>query len=150
MEDLWPNFDEKTSVKPPIAIIKEQASKLRDKTNDMVFADIDKNNKLSKIMQFDINGKFELYICPSFQYSFYLEAPTLEYRYKLLSIAHDIFLYPVYFFEVDKDIRIELNIDEKDAVTINNENELLVFLKNVFTANKTTKIVNALIIQQVS
>jgi hypothetical protein len=120
MEDLWPDFEKTPSVKTPISIIKEQASKLREKTNDLVFADIDKNDKINKIMLLDNDGKFDRYIYPSFQYDFYLEAPGLDYRYKLLSIAHDIFLYPVYFFNVDKDIRIELNIDDRDAVQINN------------------------------
>lgn len=146
MEDLWPDFGEMAPDKTPISIIKEYASKLQEKTNYMVMAEIDKNDVIRKVSLFD-NGLFKGYESPPLQYNFYLVAQALNYRYKLFSIAHDIFLYPIYFFEIDKDIEDEFYPDRKGTIKIDNEIDLIDFLKNIFRAKKTIKIIKALIAQ---
>ncbi len=146
MEDLWPDFKEIAPDKTPISIIKEHASNLYEKTNYMVLAEVEKVENLDRIQLYD-KGKYLRAISPPFQYNFYLEARALNYRYKLFQIAHDIYLYPIYFYEIDKDIFNELYPDQQGATTINNEIDLLVFLKNIFKAKKTMKIIQALISQ---
>lgn len=146
MEDLWPDFKEIAPDKTPIAIIKEHASKLEDKTNYMVSADLEKDDIIGEIQLYDLD-RYKGSVESPFQYTFYLIARVLNYRYKLFSIAHDIFLYPIYFFDIDKDIKDELYPYNKGAISINNENDLLAFLKNIFRAKKTIKVIQALISQ---
>lgn len=146
MEDLWPDFKEIAPDKTPISIIKEHSSKLYEKTNYVVSAEIEKEENLERILLFD-KGEYSGFVTPPFQYNFYLEAKTLNYHYKLFQIGHDIYLYPIYFYEIDNDILNELFPDQKGTVTINNENDLLEFLKKIFKAKKTIKIIQALISQ---
>jgi len=143
MEDLWPDFKEIVPEKTPISIIKDHASKLYEKTNYLISAEVEKDDNPGRIHFFDDEGIYKT-TSPSFQYSFYLEASALNYRYKLFEIGHDIFLYPIYFFEIDKDIINECFTDKKGAMVINDEEELLGFLKNIFGAKKTLKIIQAL------
>ncbi len=146
MEDLWPDFEKTAPEKSPITVIKEQAAKLGDKTNQMVFAEIVKNENTNTFLIF-LEPPVKQSMRPPFQYNFYLVAQAISYRYKLFSIANDIFFYPVFFFEIDKDIYNEVFPEKQGALTINNENELLTFLKNIFRAKKTLKIINALMAQ---
>lgn len=146
MEDLWPDFLEVPPDKTPISIIKEYASKLEEKTNFMVSAEVEKEDNIGRIEHWE-NDSFKGYINPPLQYSFFLVAHALNYRYKLFSIAHDIFLYPVYFYEIDKDIKDEFYLEQKNVISIHNETDLLAFIKNVFGAKKTIKIIRALISQ---
>ncbi len=91
MEDLWPDFGKMPPQKSPIAIIKEQASKLQEKTNYIVSAEIEKDDDIKQITIYE-SGKVKGFERPPFQYIFYLEAKALNYRYKLLRLSHDIFL----------------------------------------------------------
>lgn len=146
MEDLWPDFSEIAPYKTPISIIKEHASKLADKTNYMISADLEKDDITKLIYYFTDNGSIKS-LTPPFQYNFYLIAQALDYRYKLFSIGHDIFLYPIYFFDIDKDIINEFYPALDGALSINSETDLLAFLKNIFGAKKTIKVIQALISQ---
>lgn len=146
MEDLWPDFREVSIDKTPISIIKEYASKLEEKTNHMVSAEVEKDDIIAMIQLWE-NDNYKGHISPPLQYNFYLVAQTLNYRYKLFCIAHDIFLYPIYFYEIDKDIKDEFYPEQKGTIPINNETDLLDFLKKIFGAKKTTKIIRALIAQ---
>lgn len=146
MEDLWPDLVEITPDKTPISIIKEHASKLADKTNYMISADLEKEDITNDIYLVNKDGRYKVIKAP-FQYSFMLIAQALDYRYKLFSIAHDIFLYPIYFFDIDADIISEICPNFEGAISINNETDLLAFLKNIFGAKKTIKVIQALISQ---
>ena len=146
MEDLWPDFKGMAPFKTPISIIKEHASKLEEKTNYMISADVEKDDTLGQISVYD-NKVYKDSLRPPFQYTFYLIAEALSYRYKLFCVAHDIFLYPIYLYGIDKDIKDEFYPEQGGAMCINNEKELLVVLKNIFMAKKTVKVIQALLSQ---
>ena len=146
MEDLWPDFKEFSPEKTPISIIKEHASKLYEKTDYGILAEVEKYERLRQIPLFE-NDKVIGFVTPPFQYNFYIKAQALNYQYKLFKIGHDIYLYPIYFFGIDKDILDELFPNQEGFITIGNETELLSFLKNIFSAKKTLKIIHALISQ---
>ena len=46
MEDLWPDFKDFAPFKTPISIIKDQASKLENKTNYLVSAEVEQDDVL--------------------------------------------------------------------------------------------------------
>jgi hypothetical protein len=147
MEDLWPDFEKMPSEKTPIAIIKEHASKLQDKTNNMISADIEKDDVLNKIYYY-ANDILKGTVKPDFQYTFYLIAQALNYRYKLFSLGHDVLLYPIYFYDFDKDIKNEVLPGKKaTSIVINNQTDLFEMLKKIFSAKKTIKVIQALLAQ---
>lgn len=95
MQDLWPEITFEEQLDSPVAILKEQAALLGDKTQHIVTAEV-RPLGTSIANQF-VNG-------------FYLVAPVLEnYRYRLFTISHSVDPYPV-TFELD-----ELLYDEVKA-----------------------------------
>ncbi|MFN0166527.1 MAG: hypothetical protein ACKV22_08850 [Bryobacteraceae bacterium] len=83
--DFWGEIQQ-SDVRPPVAILREQAALLGAKTNNLIEARVDTSP--------DINELGET--TESFHYSFNLVVPALEfYRYCLFTIRHGIGLYPV-------------------------------------------------------
>ena len=95
MTDLWPEDINIPDLIAPVTILKEQASLLGTKTNNVVKAEVTTSKpRLSE------EGKF--------YYVFYLVAPALNnYYYELFAITHGVELYPL-VFNLDEDIRNEI------------------------------------------
>ncbi len=148
MTDLWPD-DLKTiiNVKAPVNILREQASLLGSKTQNIVKAkvrQIDPGTARDETFTSWPIGKGH----QKFHYVFNLVAPMLEnYEYRLFMISHDVTLYPVYII-ADDDILKELSVDK--AISVNSEDELLEVLRKIFRAEKTKKIIDALVVQSVT
>ncbi len=136
MEDLWPDDDDiklVTKIKAPVAILKEQAALLGEKTDNIVTA---------MVVSYSPAG-LEL---RRFHYIFYIEAPILAgYRYELFTMSHDIELYPVYF-SVDESIKIAV-FDREVKIIANSEAEFIGILKKIFNSDKTKKIIGAIFSQ---
>src|SRR5258706_14676885 len=95
MPDLWPADIAQVANKPPVAILKEQAALLGDKTKNLVTARVVLDEEQSP---------------HAFSYDFFIVAPALQnYHYRLFSIGHNIDLYPVTLY-LDEDIRMELKM----------------------------------------
>jgi hypothetical protein len=137
MTDLWPNIKDVPKRKTPSIILEEQASLLKEKTQDIVQAEI----KRTTMVVF----KEEIIKLP-FIYEFFIKAPILKYKYKLFSIAYDILLYPTYF-DIDREIEQEMLGGKQDRINANNEEEYLEILKRIFNSQKTIKIIQAIISQ---
>lgn len=76
--DLWPaNISSETTLRTPVTILREQASLLGSKTQNIVLADVNSSGM---------------------EHHFYLVAPALKnYKYLLFTVVHDIGLYPLRF-----------------------------------------------------
>ena len=133
MEDLWPDdIKVATKIKAPVTILKEQAALLGEKTDNIVIGSISSYKPLGLAIRV-------------FYYRFYIEAPILGgYRYVLLSISHDIELYPV-FFNIDKSLAKEL-FDQEEIIA-NTEEEFIGILKKIFNSNKTKRVVSSILAQ---
>ena len=139
MVDLWPEIITTEKIKAPVAILREQASLLGQKTKNLVTAEVEKPRKYNE----------------RFNYSFELVAPTLDnYHYRLFTVEHDISLYPLHLY-IDQDIAEELknqtslDFDEEGTpfVSAENEDELMKQLRIVFSSKRTMHLVKALLAQ---
>ncbi len=153
MQDLWPEdiVISAEKLKAPVTILKEQASLLGKKTQNLVEAIVRTNERMQAPERF--------------AYDFYLVAPALSaYRYRLFTIMHGIQLYPVNVY-VDRDMAAEIapgRVGREDMPMIfsgipgeqrellaKSEEELLEILKKIFGAKKTKQIIQALLAQMV-
>jgi hypothetical protein len=117
--DLWPDTIATTDIKPPVAILREQAALLAQKTNGLVEGKVTTTTDSGRII-----------------HSFFLVAPALgQYRYQLFWVAHDITLYPV---------GVYFDAFERDAPS---EEELLRILKEIFFSETTLRVVHSLVAQ---
>lgn len=134
MPDLWP--DDIATVpesKAPASILKEQASLLGMKTNNLVQAEV---------------VRYEPGIGESekFKHGFLIKAETLDnYRYRLFTIKHGITLYPVYI-SLDKDIQQEVaSTLVAEDVAVKCESELVDILGKILKAKKTKQVIRSLL-----
>jgi len=149
VDDLWPEELESAKIRPPVAILKEQASLLGQKTKNVV------EGAVSEVFTADEEKTME--------YSFNLVAPALGgYRYRLFTMSHDIRMYPL-IITMDGEIFQEVNPEKpekesvqdmlmrnKNQVKAGNEAEFLALLKKIFAATKTRQIIAAILAQSTS
>lgn len=123
--DLWPE-DIATNVSEltPVAILKQQASLLGDKTKNLVEAQVE-----TRAVDFQ---RF-------LEHSFYIVAPALDhYRYLLFRVTHPGTLYPV---EI-------VSQDHKESA--GSETEFIEKIRGILSSEKTRKLVQSLIAQSQS
>lgn len=121
---LWPEDIAVTDEVAPVVILKEQASLLGQRTNNLVEARV-------------LPGQSHYSEYP-FVYYFELVAPALDhYRYRLFEIAHGVEFYPVR-------IEFEEFATPRDAP---GEDEFLLELAAIFSSDRTKRIVSSLIAQ---
>lgn len=78
-QNLWPDFAVEP-LKSPKAILKEQASFLMEKTQNILSAEVDTSQAN--------DGKIT--------HSFFVVAPALDnYRYKIFHVSHSVIFYPM-------------------------------------------------------
>jgi hypothetical protein len=103
--DFWPDDIGQSDLKTPVALLREQATALGEKTRNVVTAEVES----------DSEGR-------DFVHNLYLVAPALHYRYQLLTIRHPIMFYPM---NVTKASGIP------DWITVKSEDEFADWLKTV-------------------
>jgi hypothetical protein len=149
MTDLWPTEIEVTSLIPPATILRQQESALGKKTRNIVLGEV----KARESDNFD------------FSYIFYIVAPALgNYRYKLLTIYHNIELYPA-IIQVEEGIYEEISSEEyKDKTSFafllepqeykmpysfqaDSEDSFLNVLKAIFNSSKAKRVISGLLAQ---
>lgn len=116
-EDIGRNIDQST----PLTILKQQASLLGQRTKNLVEA----------MVVSEMDGEF-------FVHSFILIAPALgHYRYLLFRVLHKLDIYPLH---------IKTDVDSKPPQYIaSTEDEFIDQLKEVFSAEKTRKVIDTLL-----
>ena len=124
--DLWPDL-EQSQVIPPVAILREQAAALGRKTNYLLEGQV----RTANVGE----GKF--------RHTFLIVAPALDnYTYDLFWIEHGADQYPV---EVPS-----LTLKEhmlSDTKTIQSQDELVDYIRQVLNSGKTKKVVSSLLAQ---
>jgi hypothetical protein len=127
--DLWPDI-EQSKVVPPVAILREQAAALGNKTGHLLEGRV----KTTK----DEAGKL--------MHSFYVVAPTLDnYSYRLFSIIHGADIYPV---TVQHPRRLDpARRPFPQTLKLSSEKKLLDYLREVLNSEKTKRIVGSLLAQ---
>ncbi|ACF14146.1 conserved hypothetical protein [Chloroherpeton thalassium ATCC 35110] len=131
--DLWPENLNITDAVTPVTILKEQANLLGEKTQNVVTAEISTATLPVGYLDergffFDEQSQKNLLLT-----DFYLSAPILKYRYKLLQVIHPLSHYPVI-----------IKFDE-EKIPGRNENEFIESLKKIFSSKKTIRIIQSLI-----
>ncbi len=122
--DLWPEDIKVADMVTPLSILKEQASLLGQKTQNLVEAEVQTKP-----------------LGAEFSHSFFLVAPPLDnYRYKLFEVHHPIDLYPIKIVDENGGVRHEAN----------SQDQFIGQLKEVLTSEKTKSVIKALIAQSQS
>jgi hypothetical protein len=121
-QDLWPeDIAVVSDLKPPLTILREQASLLGNKTNNLVEGEVRSYNMGNGILS----------------HSFLVTSPIFNYSYSLFTVMHSAEFYPVDFVD-DSNIVLE---------SVNSEEAFVDKLRSIFASEKTRKVVSALIAQ---
>ena len=145
MKDLWPDtFVDPNQTKAPVAVLREQASFLGEKTNNLVTAEVKPLGRQIRKSQDDPFMPPDAEPEEEFKYIFYLVAPALDhYRYRLFTIGNNIELYPVTLYWSQ-----ETEETTKEQVTMAyNQQELEGMLTNIFSASRTQRVIRAMLLQ---
>jgi len=144
MIDLWPeDMPSHTTVKPPVTILREQASLLDSKTLNIVEA------KVKRCDDIDYRN--------GFKYRFLIIAPALNnYQYSLFYLTHPIEFYPTTFYAdkhitdglPDKSLMTELP-DNVGKLIANDIDEFNNILKAILATDRTKRVIEAVLAQSV-
>ena len=119
-ENLWGKLPEYKGLVPPSKILYSQAAMLTKLTNSALVGEIRRFTLTSNIIH----------------YSLRIRVPVLDnYMYELLDMTQPIDLYPASISAFGTNY------------TVNNEKELIIILKKIFSLEKTQKIISALLAQ---
>lgn len=135
MESLWPDEIGKAAFVAPVTILKEQAKYLGERTNNIVVADVSP-------LTLRTNSA-------SIAFGFYVEAPALsDYSFRLFAISHEPDPYPL-IFHLDRDLIKDIGLEQEPGVGViaNDEEEFVEILGMVLRAEKTQRIISALLSQ---
>ena len=118
-------IEESSTIIPPVAILKELAQELTKKTQGLVIAEVQPDER-------DYNHPHH------FGFQFTIVAPSLNnYHYDVLSIWHDLKLYPLRIYLFDDNTNIE----------VSNQESFEEELKHIFSSSNTRKVINGLLAQ---
>lgn len=141
MIDLWPDNVDKPTIKAPVSILREQATLLGQKTNNVVEATVE---RVESVWWASVD---------ELKYAFLIVAPLLQgYRYRLFIMAHSLEFYPIKMVLETNIYREILQKEsefprEKDIFLIHPQEEFLKILGMIFGASKTIKVIHSLIAQ---
>jgi hypothetical protein len=120
--DLWPKDIGAGNLVTPVAILREQAALLGQKTQQLVTAEVTTQTRQEK-----------------FAHSFHLVAPALDnYKYEIFSVHHGITFYPMQV------------VYQGTAHQVGSQDAFLNFLRTIFTSTATKNIIQSLIAQMQS
>ena len=117
-EDLWPANIAESNLVTPVTIIKEQASLLGEKTKQLVHGEVETTSSGSLLI-----------------HHFSIVAPTMNYRYELFSVQHNVSFYPLVVKFVDT------------TTQVLNESDFKAKLKQIFAHPHTLNVVHSILAQ---
>jgi hypothetical protein len=118
--DFWPDdIGEigEPEMRTPVALLREQAIALGEKTKNVVTAAVES----------DTDGSM-------FVHTLYLAAPSINYKYQLLTVRHPLLLYPLLAKEPN-------NIAWEK---LESEDDFVQWLKTILASENTKKVIRAL------
>ncbi len=116
-EDLWPGNIAESNLVSPVTILKEQAVLLGEKTKQLVQGEVDTQAVGNMIT-----------------HRFSIVAPTMNYRYELLKISHQVAFYP-------------LTLHFLSSTSVPSEADLKENLKRIFSSQHTLNVVHSILAQ---
>jgi hypothetical protein len=120
-QNLWGSLPNVDGVRPPYALLKEQADHLREMTQGLLYGEISQRTLTSY-----------------FILTFGVKAPALNnYFYELFTVTHDIDLYPARIETPDGSVRAET----KDEI------ELTKVIADILKSSKTQRVIAGLLAQ---
>jgi hypothetical protein len=146
-KSLWPNeISVASNEVAPVTILREQASLLGEKTQNLVIAKVDSRAGETRDFVYDIMKPLINEVTQAKQLNslfhdiFYLVAPALDnYRFELFRVTRSVEqFYP---------IRIHSDTLDMQGREIASEDELLKVLAGIFSHPKTMKIIESILIQ---
>ncbi len=150
MHDLWPDNIETIDTKSPVAILKEQAALLGQRTKNLVEAQVIRGQlpSIDDIKLATSLSKLPPLAEPTFVYDFLITAPPLDfYTYRAFTIQHSIDLYPVRIW-ADQDIRIEIAPEgAKRIIEAASKAEFVEILAKILATEKISRVISALLAQ---
>jgi hypothetical protein len=129
--DLWP--DEITTdggLEVPTVLLKEQAALLGQKTKNLVEAEVQSLPEITKKGSF-IDG-------------FSITSPTLNYRYPLFQVNYPLELYPALVVWEGYESGYDEMVGTTPARRVKSKEELQFALQEIFSAERTVRMVQAL------
>jgi hypothetical protein len=117
--DLWPPEVGTTTIVPPLAILRRQAVILGERTQNLIEGQVETLTQGERFRQ-----------------RFYIVAPSLDYKYLLFEIQHDVIGYPVTVVERDG---IPFQLDTQE--------EFVNWLKQTLSSDETRRVVASLLSQ---
>lgn len=117
-EDLWPANIAESKLLSPVAIIKQQAALLGEKTKQLVRGEVETTATGSLLV-----------------HHFSIVAPTMNYRYELFSVQHNVNFYPLVIKFIDSTEQVLSEVDFKAR------------LKVIFSDPHTLNVVHSILAQ---
>lgn len=132
IEDLWPDVIKvsETSARSPVAILRQQAAYLGDKTQNIVQAEVSTSTTSTRrgVLPFADTPPYD------FAHTFRLVAPALDnYKYDLFIVMHNMTFYPLMLTYEGK--RYEAD----------NEHAFIRELQAILSSPRTTEIIDQLV-----
>lgn len=120
VQDFWGDF-QLEAVRTPLQILREQAAALGPKTKNLVEAEVTSST-----------------IGEKFQHRLNLVVPTFDgYRYQLLTLTHDLKLFPVFLYYPS---------EQALSQAVASEDELNFALQKALSAEQTKQIISRLVV----
>lgn len=143
MESLWPNGFVPPEAPSAIEIVEEQAQRLSELTNSLVYAEV---------LEYTASKRLNIYdnLKNSFIFSFRIKSRFLDYySFEAFSFSYGVPFYPVLLFNIDEGIRSELiNLGHSEinnrAIEIPDHKSLTVVLKEIFHSEKINEVISSL------
>ncbi|HLX64675.1 MAG TPA: hypothetical protein VKX17_25615 [Planctomycetota bacterium] len=129
---LWPNDLTQTSAHTPVHILKEQAQYLANATKGLV---------IGRVTTIGLADE-------KFSSALDLIVPAIRsYSYQLLRMDHDLSLYPVTIWAKSNEMTTATLMGQPQKRQVNNEQEFIAVLKEIFESKSTREILSALMAQ---
>lgn len=137
-DNLWPSMVDIPQLRGPLQILREQAQFLGGMTGQLLEARVQQQVlSRSTTVPRDVYPSIREWLQDGgqvFVLTFEIYAEALEYVYEVLTVYHNIELYPV------------LHIDEP-RMSLKNEEELKAFLASQLRSERTKSVIAALLAQ---
>ena len=167
MNDLWPDFDmiEQTEANNALKILREQSRALAKKMGNKVKATFSKIQytetlsgltsalsvvatlnaakvKREEVLEEDLTGKTNISDVSKEQY-YKFEIYNEKYRFRLFTYTYT----PIYPNKMFLDENIAKEIDEKQEVSVENDQELIDLLRSIFSSQRVARIIRMMVLE---
>lgn len=167
MNDLWPDFDmiEQTEANNALKILREQSRALAKKMGNKVKATFSKIQytetlsgltsalsvvatlnaakvKREEVLEEDLTGKTNISDVLKEQY-YKFEIYNEKYRFRLFTYTYT----PIYPNKMLLDENIAKEIDEKQEVSVENDQELIDLLRSIFSSQRVARIIRMMVLE---